>query len=119
MSARVCGEKFELCEDNSEVALELAIEDADAARARAGDGQRRAAKAGRGQDELDEISHCPLLRGGAREKDGNAGATKLPGADNPDRDSLASNSCASRYVNHCQARLKPVPPSESGDGGLL
>ena len=51
----MCGEKFELSEDNSEVVLELAIDDADAARARAGDGQRSAAQAGRGKDELDEI----------------------------------------------------------------
>ena len=99
-SARMCGEKFELAEDNSEVVLELAIDDADAAGARAGDGQGSAAQAGRGEDELDEISHSLLLRGGARENEGSA-SDEMPTPTNPSHDSP-------RLPPHARAGCKPL-----------
>ena len=64
----MCGEKFELSENNSEIILELPIDDADAACARAGDSQGSATQAGRGEDELDEISHSRFLRDRSQRK---------------------------------------------------
>jgi hypothetical protein len=68
----MCGKKFELSKDNSEVTLELPIDHADAARARTGGSQGSATQAGWGENELEEINHPLLLRGGVRDNEGSA-----------------------------------------------
>ena len=62
-AAGMGGEDVELAQERRQVVGQFAVEHADTAGTRPGDRKRRTAKPGRGQDELDEIRHCPSCTG--------------------------------------------------------